>query len=200
MGTQLPSPKKEHSPCPIFGPCQSWPNGWMDQDATWYEGRLRPMPDCVKRGPSHPLQGAQQLPSFLAHVYCDHGRPSQLLMCSCCYCSGFQGQLIKLLSKKTQPTDSVAIELSECKPVWSAMQTKVYEHRIKDISELCQCTEVPWDELDQYVASTLQSGSGALVTAFVVKHVSIKTRRQPVRTQSALIVPDPLPTLFISAD
>ena len=80
------------------------------------------------------------------------------------------------------------------------MQTKVYEHRIKDISELCQCTEVPWDELDQYVASTLQSGSGALVTAFVVKHVSIKTRRQPVRTQSALIVPDPLPTLFISAD
>ena len=20
---------------PIFGPCLLWPNGWMDQDATW---------------------------------------------------------------------------------------------------------------------------------------------------------------------
>jgi len=23
-----------------------WPNGWMDQDATWYEGRPRPWPHC----------------------------------------------------------------------------------------------------------------------------------------------------------
>ena len=22
---------------PIFGPCLLWPNGWMDQDATWYK-------------------------------------------------------------------------------------------------------------------------------------------------------------------
>jgi len=22
-------------PCIIFGPCLFWPNGWMDQDATW---------------------------------------------------------------------------------------------------------------------------------------------------------------------
>jgi len=23
---------------PLFGPCLFWPNGWVDQDATWYEG------------------------------------------------------------------------------------------------------------------------------------------------------------------
>ena len=28
------SPPKVHSP-PIFGPYLLWPNGWMDQDATW---------------------------------------------------------------------------------------------------------------------------------------------------------------------
>jgi len=30
-GTQLP---KGAQP-PIFGPCLLWPNGWIDQDATW---------------------------------------------------------------------------------------------------------------------------------------------------------------------
>jgi len=38
--TQLPQ-KKGHSPHPIFGPCLLWPNGWMDQDATWYGGKPR---------------------------------------------------------------------------------------------------------------------------------------------------------------
>ena len=32
---------------PNFGPRLLWPNGWMDQDATWYEGRPRPRPYCV---------------------------------------------------------------------------------------------------------------------------------------------------------
>jgi len=41
-----PSPKKGHSP-PLFGPCLLWPNGWMDQDATWYEGRPWPGQHCV---------------------------------------------------------------------------------------------------------------------------------------------------------
>ena len=30
----------------IFGPCLLWPNGWMDQDATWYEGRPWPRRKC----------------------------------------------------------------------------------------------------------------------------------------------------------
>jgi len=33
-GDTAPFPPKGHSP-PIFGPYLLWPNGWMDQDATW---------------------------------------------------------------------------------------------------------------------------------------------------------------------
>jgi len=29
-----------------------WPNGWMDQDATWYGGRPRPRRYCVRWEPS----------------------------------------------------------------------------------------------------------------------------------------------------
>jgi len=44
----------------IFGPHLLWPNGWMDQDATWYRGRPRPRRRCVRWGPSSlPLKGAQ---------------------------------------------------------------------------------------------------------------------------------------------
>ena len=52
-GTQLHP--KGHSPLPNFGPCLLCPNGWMDEDATWYEGRPRPKPHCVTWGPSSPL-------------------------------------------------------------------------------------------------------------------------------------------------
>jgi len=45
-----------------------WPNGWMDQDATWYRARPLPRLHCVRWGPSCPLKGAQ--PPILAHVYC----------------------------------------------------------------------------------------------------------------------------------
>jgi len=31
-----------------------WPNGWMDQDATWYGDRPRPWRLCVRWGPSPP--------------------------------------------------------------------------------------------------------------------------------------------------
>ena len=33
-----PSPLEGHSSPPIVGPCLLWPNGLMDQDATWYGG------------------------------------------------------------------------------------------------------------------------------------------------------------------
>jgi len=66
MGTQLP-PQKGHSH-PIFGPCLLWPNGWMDQDATWYGGRPRPRPNCVRWGPSSlslpPKRGHSSSPIF----------------------------------------------------------------------------------------------------------------------------------------
>ena len=46
-GDQLP--RKRHSHHPIFGLCLLWPNGWMDEDATWYGSRPHPMPHCARR-------------------------------------------------------------------------------------------------------------------------------------------------------
>jgi len=47
-----------------------WPNGWMDQDATWYGGRPRPMPHCVRSGNSSPLPKGHSPHQFLAHICC----------------------------------------------------------------------------------------------------------------------------------
>jgi len=54
---------------PIFGPCQLRPNGWMDQDATWYGGRPWSRPHYVRWGPKLTQKGHSQ--QFLAHVCCD---------------------------------------------------------------------------------------------------------------------------------
>jgi len=32
------APPKWGQHAPLFSPCLLWPNGWMDQDATWYGG------------------------------------------------------------------------------------------------------------------------------------------------------------------
>jgi len=51
-------PKKGHMTVPpLFGPCLLWPNGWMDQDATWQRGRHRPRPHCVRWDPGPPPKG-----------------------------------------------------------------------------------------------------------------------------------------------
>jgi len=47
----------------IRGLCLLWPNGWMDQDAIWYGGRLRPWPHCVTWGPSSPSPKGHSAPS-----------------------------------------------------------------------------------------------------------------------------------------
>ena len=49
---------------PVFGPCLLWPNGWMDEDATWYGSRPRPRPHCIRRGPSSARNGHSSPPSF----------------------------------------------------------------------------------------------------------------------------------------
>jgi len=61
-GNPAPLPQ-EGAQLPIFGPCLLWPNGWMDQDATWYGCRPRPRPHCVRWGTQIPLKGAK-LPNF----------------------------------------------------------------------------------------------------------------------------------------
>ena len=67
-GDPVPSTKRGWSPPPrIFGSCLLWPNGWMDQDATWYGGRPRTWPHCVRCGLSSPSPiGAD--PQFSAHI------------------------------------------------------------------------------------------------------------------------------------
>jgi len=35
---------------PVFCPYLLWPNGWMDEDATWYGSRPRPRPHCIRWG------------------------------------------------------------------------------------------------------------------------------------------------------
>ena len=67
-GDQDPPPPYGHSP-PTFGPCLLWPNGWMDQYATWYEGRPQPRPHCVTWGCNSPSQKGHS-PQSSAHVYC----------------------------------------------------------------------------------------------------------------------------------
>jgi len=77
------TPRKKGTPTPLnFGPCLLWPNGWMDEDAAWYASRFRPRPHCTRRGPSS-RERVTAAPVFSAHVYCGHGRPSQLLLSSC---------------------------------------------------------------------------------------------------------------------
>jgi len=69
-GDTAPTPK-EADPHAIFGPRLLWPNGCMDQDATWYGGRPRPTQHCVRCGPSYPQKnGHTHSTQFLAHVYC----------------------------------------------------------------------------------------------------------------------------------
>ena len=50
------------SVCPVCNVGVLWPNGWTDQDATWYGGRPRPKRHCVRWGPHITVA------SFLLHV------------------------------------------------------------------------------------------------------------------------------------
>ena len=69
---------------PVLGSCLLCvPNGWMDEDATWYGSTPRPSPHCIRRGPNSPRKGQCRPASFSAHVCCGHDRPSQLLLSSC---------------------------------------------------------------------------------------------------------------------
>ena len=50
-GDPAPLPQKGAEP-PIFGPFLLWPNGRMDQDATWYGGRPQRRGICIRWRPS----------------------------------------------------------------------------------------------------------------------------------------------------
>jgi len=52
-------------------------DGWR-RHLVW--SRPGPRPRCIRRGPGSPWKGHSSSSLFSAHVYCDHGRPSQLLL------------------------------------------------------------------------------------------------------------------------
>jgi len=54
MGNKLPPQKGDGAPSAIIGPFLLWPNGWMHQDATWYEGSPHPRRLRVRWGPRSP--------------------------------------------------------------------------------------------------------------------------------------------------
>ena len=49
-GNPAPLPQ-EGAQLPISGPCLLWPNGWTNQNATWYGRTSRPRRHCVTWGP-----------------------------------------------------------------------------------------------------------------------------------------------------
>jgi len=57
--------RKGHNP-PIFGLYLLWPNGWMDQDATWSGGRPRPSNIVLDENPAPPYPKREQRPQFSA--------------------------------------------------------------------------------------------------------------------------------------
>jgi len=78
------SSQKVQSPTPIFGLCLLWPNGWMDQDATWYRGTVGfGLGHIVLDGdtaPSHGKGHNGNPPFFDPCLLWANGRPYQLLL------------------------------------------------------------------------------------------------------------------------
>jgi len=73
-------PKRSTAQPLVFGSCLLWPNGWMDEDTTWYRIDLGPGHIVLEGVPALRERGTAAPPLFSAHVYCGHGRPSQLLL------------------------------------------------------------------------------------------------------------------------
>ena len=69
------SPRQKEAEPPIFGPCLLWPDGWMDQDATWYGGRPQPRRHYVRLGPSsHSHESGRSPPIFGPCLMWPNGR------------------------------------------------------------------------------------------------------------------------------
>ena len=61
------SPKERSTASPTFGPWLLWPNGWMDQDTTWYGDRSRPRRHCVLCGTSSPTKRGTEDSTFAVY-------------------------------------------------------------------------------------------------------------------------------------
>jgi len=65
-----PPPQRGRATLLNFRPISLWPNGWMNQDATWYGGRPQPRGLFVLDG--HPARSPKRggAPQFSPHVCC----------------------------------------------------------------------------------------------------------------------------------
>ena len=63
-GDPAPPTERATAPPPIFGPCLLWPNGWMDQDATWYAVGLGQGDIVLGGDPAPPKRGTAAPPIF----------------------------------------------------------------------------------------------------------------------------------------
>jgi len=63
-------PRRKRRQSPQFSARLLCPNGWIDLDATWYGGRLRPRTHCARWGPRSPSPKRGPSCQFLAHVCC----------------------------------------------------------------------------------------------------------------------------------
>jgi len=77
MGTQLPPEKKAYPSHTIFGPCPLWPNGWMNEDATWYGSTSAKATlyytgsQLSPKGAQHPPLRPMSIMATVAHLsYC----------------------------------------------------------------------------------------------------------------------------------
>jgi len=68
-GNPPPPRKGAHQPPPLSGSCLLWPDGWMNQDTTWYGGTPRPMRHCYM---------GTQLPSTQRGIPAPTFRPTAL--------------------------------------------------------------------------------------------------------------------------
>ena len=66
-----PAPLPKGAEPPIFGQYLLWPNGWIDQDATWYGVGLGPSDIALDGDPApRPTKGGRASSQFSAHIYC----------------------------------------------------------------------------------------------------------------------------------
>jgi len=84
----LPTERDTTAPTTFFGPCLWWPNGWMDQDATWHRGKPQPKRHCIRWRPSYTHGKGHSSPHrlFGPCLSWPNGRPSQQLLSSCKLC------------------------------------------------------------------------------------------------------------------
>jgi len=81
-GDPAPSPKREHSPQFSANVCCGRTSGWIKMPLGTKVG-LGPCHIVLNGDPAPPSRKGHSSPLFLAHVYCGHGRSSQLLLSSC---------------------------------------------------------------------------------------------------------------------